>query len=207
MRKFYRLTGELQKISEESRLSKQRLLLSFLICRFLHGASLGEFRVLEMYRYTNAERKHIYTFQRQKKISDVLNKDATKSEQHMLMEKNLFNKMFSTFVNREWYDPTTEGEDKLKCFLEHNERFLIKPTLSSQGKGIELRCSSEVCVNDFYKEIKSERVILEGFIQQHRDMNKINSTSVNTVRLVTARIGKHIHIVGGAPRWRKRCIC
>lgn len=50
-----------------------RKLISFLSCRMQHGASLDNFCSLEMYKYTNAERKRVYTFCRQKRISDKFN--------------------------------------------------------------------------------------------------------------------------------------
>lgn len=115
----------------------------------------------------------------------------------MLMDKNLFNKKFSMFIHRDWYDPKTDEKDALLVFLEHNEKFLIKPTLSSQGKGIELLYSRDLTADSLYSEIVDKNIILEGFIHQHSAMEAINPTSVNTVRIITARIGKQIHIVGG----------
>lgn len=100
-------------------------------------------------------------------------------------------------VFRDWYDPKTDGKEKLGRFLSDNDRFLIKPVLSSQGKGIELLYSKDVDRDSFFVDIKEKKVMLEGFIHQHDTMVQINSSSVNTVGLITARCGKKVHILHG----------
>lgn len=86
------------KLSGQSNRNIVVLLLSFGICHIFHGASWDNFCVLEMYKYTNAERCRMYTFRRQKKISDTLNSKASEKEMHTLMDKNQFNLTFKNYV-------------------------------------------------------------------------------------------------------------
>lgn len=189
--------GEIKILSVYSGISSLTLLCSFVICRFVHGASWDNFRVLEMYKLSHKERQKIYTFRRQKRISDFLNKSANDEDLHILMDKNKFNTAFSRFIKRDWYDSTVSDKQQFTEFLYRNNKFLMKPILSSQGKGIELYQSSEVDIDSFYNAISSQEVILEGFIEQHSELASINPSSVNTIRLITARYGNNVHVIAG----------
>lgn len=189
---------EARKIARGSKMNYFLLLISFMICRLVHGASWDNFHVLEMYNYRYREKKKIYTFRRQKKISDNLNKNAGKDELNILMEKNRFNTVFSDFIKRDWFDPKASDVEGLKSFLSKNERFLVKPVLSSQGKGIEMLYSSEIDdAGRFYKDLVKRTAILEAFIKQHSAVSEINSSSVNTIRLITAKKNGKVHIING----------
>lgn len=88
MHRYFNFIHEFIKLSEDYDVSPVRLMQSFLNCRFFHGASMDNFRVFEMFRLSGQEKKKVYTFKRQKKISDVLNKNASKEELLLLMDKN-----------------------------------------------------------------------------------------------------------------------
>lgn len=66
MNKLKRLFPAISQIVADTGISKARITLSFFICYFIHGALLDNFRVLEMYKHNNFERKKIYTFRNQK---------------------------------------------------------------------------------------------------------------------------------------------
>ena len=198
MEKIKRFFRELKPLAAQGGLSRGRLIASFCVSRFLHGASWDNFRVLEMYRMNGAGKRKVYTYRRQKKISDFLNRDARPEDLRALMDKNAFNTQFAAFVKREWYDSAAPDREKLTRFLRDNETFLEKPILSSQGKGIELRRASDITDEDaFFREISEKKVILEGFIRQHPALSEINPTSVNTIRLITARYGDDVHVIHG----------
>lgn len=197
MSRYSNLIRDIKALSVDSGIPAIKVIFSFLICRFLYGASWDNFQVLKMYAMTNKERKRVYTFKRQKKISDFLNKNANDTNLHILMDKNKFNAAFGEFIVRDWYDSTEPDRKRFDEFMHRNERFLLKPILSSQGKGIELYNSSEVDLDSFYENISLKKVILEGFIEQHSELKSINPSSVNTIRLITARYGEHVHVIHG----------
>ena len=197
MKRLSKLFGEIKILSVNSGISSVMLMFSFAICRFVHGASWDNFRVLQMYKLSHKERQKVYTFRRQKRISDFLNKSAKDEDLHILMEKNKFNTAFANFIKRDWYDSAVSDKKQLAEFLSRNDKFLVKPILSSQGKGIELYQSSEVDIDSFYNDISSREVILEGFIKQHAELASINPSSVNTIRLITAKCGSNVHVITG----------
>lgn len=197
MGRYNKILSELHVLSQETDRSIASLIIDFFNCRFVHGASWDNFRVLGMYNMSNEERKKVYTFKRQKRISDYLNKNATEEDLNILMDKNKFNVAFSKFIKRDWYDSTNLNKSRFDDFLCRNEKFLLKPILSSQGKGIELLYTSELDSDAFFKDVSSKKVILESFIKQHPALASVNPSSVNTVRLITARFGDDVHVVCG----------
>lgn len=84
--------------------------------------------------------------------------------------------------------------------MAHNEKFLLKPILSSCGNRIRILRSSNLNMDKFFDEISEQKVILEGFIKQNQEISRINPSSVNTVRLISTRCGSRVHIVGGGIR-------
>ena len=78
---------------------------------------------------------------------------------------------------------------------------LIKPALSSQGRGI-----ASLCVTDGVSNIEGlpiERVfrqygknfLIQKRVKQHERMNALNPTSVNTIRIVTYRSGMEVLLI------------
>lgn len=197
MGKYNVFLSEMRKLSIDCRISYVSLIGAFLSCRVIHGASWDNFYVHEMYKMNNRERKKVYTFKRQKNISDFLNCNASDEEMSVIMHKNKFNKTFKTYIRRNWYDATKPNRELFINFLQDNKEFLIKPILSSCGKGIELLKTSEIDIDKFYKEISRRDLILEEIIKQNSEIKSINPTSVNTVRLITAKFGNKVHVLGG----------
>lgn len=201
MERYKRLFVEIKALADATSLPVTRVASSFLACRYGHGATWDNFKVLKMYAMDNKARRKVYTFRRQKTISDFLNRNASSEELQVIMDKNKFNTVFAEFIKRDWYDSTVLDEDRYDEFLERNNRFLLKPIRSSQGKGIELYNAKEIDIDSFFSRISSGQFILEEYIIQHPSLAEINPSSVNTIRLATVRLDDHVHILqGGALR-------
>lgn len=201
MDRYNDLMSKIKKLSTEYNIPVLFLIGSFLECRFIHGASWDNFCVHEMYKMNNRERKKVYTFKRQKKVSDFLNHNAGDGEMSTIMCKNKFNMTFKKYIKRNWYDATKPNRERFISFLQDNSEFLLKPILSSCGNGIEILKTSEIAIDKFYEEISMKDIILEEIIKQNAEIKSINPTSVNTVRLITAKFGNTVHILkGGALR-------
>lgn len=201
MKKYIAFFSEIKKLSIDRRIPYIALIASFLVCRFIHGASWDNFCVHEMYKMNNRERKEVYTFKRQKKISDFLNRNAIEEEMSVIIHKNKFNSKFKKYIKRNWYDATKPNREQFISFLQSNSEFLMKPIVSSCGNGIELLKTTEIDINRFYENISVKNLILEEIIKQNLEIKSINPTSVNTVRLITAKFEDKVHILkGGALR-------
>lgn len=176
------------------------LVCSYAFCRVIHGASFDDFYTLKMYDYTNHKRKQILTHGRCKRISDILNKKAVKTDIETIVRKDLFNKAYKKYINREWIYLPESNESEVKSFIERNEKFLVKPTISSCGKDILLFENTAIDVKKFWLENQKKKVVLESFIKQNLDIAKLNPSSVNSIRLVTVCRDRKVMILGGALR-------
>lgn len=71
-------------------------------------------------------------------------------------------------------------------FAEHHPRFIVKPTNKSCGYGVKIIDTSEQSPEkQFVSLIKSGKYICEELVTSHPVTEKLNPTSLNTVRIVT----------------------
>ena len=66
---------------------------------------------------------------------------------------------------------------KISDFISNHEKLIVKPIGLSSGRGIHI-----LDENDTPAMLNSCELLLESFIQQHPEMNRINSSSVNTIK-------------------------
>ena len=77
---------------------------------------------------------------------------------------------------------------------------IIKPSLSSRGNGVQILHIEDGIVNKkqtleaIFKLYESDYQIDE-IVRQHKDMSALNPTSINTIRLLTYRMGMDINLL------------
>jgi hypothetical protein len=100
--------------------------------------------------------------------------------------KPLFLTRFSDFINRDFFDPSAAGEDKLNEFLQKNNVFMEKPVDGHAGSGVRKVTASEIKdLPQYYEYLRRNRLFLDGYIIQHPEISKICGESVNTIRIMT----------------------
>lgn len=150
MGKYSTLINSVRNLAQVSGLSTLRVMVSFLVCGLFHGASVDNFFSLEMYKYTNKERRKVLTFQRGKKISDKLNQGATTQDEEILVNKSLFNKNFNEFVHQDWlYLPDASFRRNRKISFE-------KYTFSCEALCKFKRCGNPVLRVKIYHSQEAE---------------------------------------------------
>lgn len=176
-------------------------LLSFLRVYILCHANISEFEIIPLYDYSPyVLRKQYLTYRRCGKVNDILSPGATQEDYMCFGKKNQFNRIFAEFIRRDWlYLPESTAED-IRAFLDRNDKFLAKAILSTCGEDIYLYHRGEFDPEEFIREHDGKTFVLEAFIRQHPALSEINPTSVNTVRIVTARIGDDVALIGGCLR-------
>lgn len=194
------IISEIPVIAKAAGYSTVRMFAAFTRCYLITGAGLDQFKAMHLYKYTNAELRGFLTQKSLVRIQRIVNKDATKEETAKLSNKQSFNTIFSEFIKRDWvYIPHTNKE-QLNVFFERNERSILKPVDGSHGMGIRVIDSRELNIEEFWEEYEGKEVILEAFIKQHPAVSELNPTSVNTVRIITARYKGKILFVGAGLR-------
>jgi len=84
--------------------------------------------------------------------------------------------------------------------VAHNPKFLVKTSYGTWGEDIHLCESARLDMEDFLARYGGKPYLLEAFIRQHPDLAEPNPTSVNTVRMMTAKIGDQVLLVGAGLR-------
>jgi len=154
-------------------------------CGLRYGAGYVDYDVIGFYKLTPKQRKTMLTRGINNRFVKQLNE---KEYWHIFDNKNEFNSTFAEFVTRDWIYPVSENKDAVLTWLKKHEIIFAKPNAGQCGKGIE-----KIKVKDWQgKEgelynylIENKLELLEEPIQQHNEMNGLNSSSVNTVRIVT----------------------
>lgn len=158
-----------------------------LYCSAKHGASPENYFVLRFYRLSNRQRLNYLTSGRSKAADALLNRNATMEDKRAVGRKDVFHKVFAGLVKRDFlYVPESSYEDFLKFTEKHGE-FIAKPPTGTMGRGIEKLSTVDNGSRELYNSCLERGLLLEELIEQHPELNKINSCCVNSVRINAAR--------------------
>lgn len=182
--KFY---DKLKVVSEETGKNRVGLLLDFLGCVVVHGCGYSDYVNYKLYNRTKDERKEYVSIKDEDVFYEIVSPSKHKT---FFTVKPNFLTNFKKYIFRDFYILTTLEE--LKVFLEKHEYFMQKPLDGLGGHGVEKVYAKDIAnVEEYFERLKNERLFLEEYIVQNEEINKICSSSVNTVRIMTfANAGK-----------------
>ena len=152
-------------------------------CGIRYGAGYVDYDVIGFYKLSKDQRKTMLTRGLNNKFVKELNE---KEYWHIFNNKSEFNRMFEKYIKRDWIYPASGDKDKTFEWMTKHDVFFAKPNDGQCGKGIEKIETASWNIDELYDHLVSEKLeLLEEPIIQHEDMNKLNSSSVNTIRMVT----------------------
>lgn len=156
--------------------------------RFRYKTEIQDYFQYEFYKLKSCERRKYMTFSKLRYTIRVCN-DPQKRE--IFDDKALFNSAFGSFLNREWLDITTASLDEFRGFAERHAAFFAKARSGMFGKNAGRYDAETYNTPDkleaLYKQLKTNNCIVEELISQHPSLEMFNSSSVNTLRVVTLR--------------------
>lgn len=195
-------SDQIRRIAEEYHRPRLFVRLDTLWCRIAYGAPVSQYVGFGMYRMNRHERNRFVTIGRSNKIEPLLNR-APAAEKEILGKKQLFNKAYSKYIHRDWVYAPDSTDEEIRSFLSRNEVAIAKPTDGARGKGVtKLDCVSALQEGHaFYDRARAQNLILEEFVRQHHDLNAINPSSLNTLRIATLRDREGVvHVIGASLR-------
>lgn len=154
-------------------------------CAVKYNAGYMDYKIAEMYRLNDAQRRTVIT----RGISnDIVRRMNDKAYWHFFDDKTEFNTTFAQWVQRDWIkadDSLTAA--RLEAFLEDKTQAIYKPLEGSSGQGIVKYQRDDWKELPLFMEQLSEAGdgILEEVVIQHPEMSRMCPTSVNTVRIAT----------------------
>ena len=171
-------------LHEKTGKSRAWLLADMMKCAIRYNAGYVDYKIAEMYRLNDAQRKTQIT----RGISNsIVSRMNDKEYWHFFDNKCEFNTLFHDQVCREWIDLTSCSEAEFAAFLENRGDVICKPIDGSSGQGI-LKCTKEEYADPaaLYKRLKAAGIgIVEDKVIQHPAISALCPTSVNTIRVAT----------------------
>lgn len=158
-------------------------------CALLYGSGYMDYFEFEFYLLNGKERK---TYLTGKYNNDIVKRYNRKEDWHLLEDKGEFNKLFKEYLGREFLDLREATFKEFKEFIYNKDKIVCKPLDNCGGKGIEIIpidksiFKNEYNVLKLYNSImKKEQFLLEEVIIQNKELSKLYSGSVNTLRVIT----------------------
>ena len=102
---------------------------------------------------------------------------------HVFINKPEFNAMFNKYLKRDWVViESEEDREKFLKIIEGRDEVIVKPLNESGGTGV----SKIKATPENFEEIKPLLpVLVEELIEQEESLASLNSSSVNSLRVVT----------------------
>ena len=162
------------------------LLFDMVKCAAKYNAGYIDYKIAEMYRLDDAQRRTQIT----RGISNsIVARMNDKKFWHFFDNKTEFNELFADQVRRGWINLTTATPEEFAAFILTDGRgdIICKPIDGSSGQGI-LKCTPEEYADPraLYERLKAAGIgIVEDKVIQHEALSALCPTSVNTIRMAT----------------------
>ena len=154
-------------------------------CAAKYNAGYMDYKIAEMYRLNDAQRKTVIT----RGISnEIVRRMNDKAYWHFFDDKTQFNSLFEKWVYRKWIKVDASlTQDALAEFLAPLPDAIFKPLEGSSGQGIvKYEKKDWQDVGLFLEQLQEAGDgILEELVIQHPRMAEMCPTSVNTIRIAT----------------------
>lgn len=172
----------------------------------VYGCTFDQFMSLRLFDYSRAGKKNFLSSRLSVRLEKkILDPDVSREDISLFWDKHRFNQAFQPFIRRDWLYAPDSSPEALRAFIDRHPQFVKKLATGTQGEGVTfLRREQLDDIDRFIAGCRRDQVLLEDCIVQHPDMAALNPSSVNTVRIITARYhGKVLPLgaglrVGGA---------
>ena len=173
-------------LTEKSGKSRVWLLQDMLKCAVRYNAGYIDYKIAQMYRLNDAQRKTVIT----RGISNsIVRRMNDKRYWHFFDDKTQFNQLFADDIPRKWLLITPDTDpDALSALCENQTQLIGKPLEGSSGQGIQkyTREDWQAGPEAFRQKLLEDGIgILEEIVQQHPAMASLCPNSVNTCRIAT----------------------
>ena len=172
-------------LHERSGKSRIWLLCDMLRCAVKYNAGYVDYKIAQMYKLNDAQRKTVIT----RGISNsIVRRMNDKAYWHFFDDKTQFNELFKEWIPRKWLLINADTPlDKLEDMMAL-PALIGKPLEGSSGQGI-LKFTPEDWkggAKAFHQLLMDKNIgILEEIVVQHPEMARMCPTSVNTCRIAT----------------------
>ena len=172
-------------VSKQFGISRWRLFWDVVWSALRYGISFHEYYYYGFYQKPAELRSEYasmgFMYRYQKKMNPP-------EKRSMLADKNKFDNAFAEFMHRDLMKPLSATIDEMANFMNGREKVVLKRSTGGGGKNVEiLKIKEEKITPQMVKEEAEAKNfdILEEFVQQHEDLQRLSPNSLNTVRFIT----------------------
>lgn len=183
-----------KRIAKENHDLRIKIMADMIGCSVKYGCMWTEYGDLDFYHRNAKNRKTFITTFFNFKLYDKVN---LKSKRNIFHEKVLFLKEFEPFIKRKWINTDTESGKNIKDFLKRHSVVVAKESYGDSGKEVEvINVSDFPSLDDVLKYICDRRLnLLEEKIVNHPVVEKLNPSSLNTIRIVTVKNQNEVNVL------------
>ncbi len=176
----------------------QKLWRDFYLCWILIGAEPEDYYHYELFRKDWLWRNHHTTRDRLNFFKLKVNDPKMIP---LLNDKETFNTIWSSYLGRRWCIPSQVSESQFTALFRNCDMLIVKNMSGSGGHGI-YTIPVKQNLDEIYSAIcaAGKEVIVEEYFHQKGFLHDINPSSLNTLRIVTVRIGGGTEVILAAFR-------
>lgn len=173
------------------------MIIDMLVWYVFYGSTLTDYLNYEFYNRSFKQRRKYAVVRTQNKFYKKVSPEEYKE---FFTIKPNFMKNFNKYVKRNYFIPK-DGIEKLNKFLDNNKEFMIKPIDGLGGAGVKKIMSNSIKDRkEFLSKLTDERLFVEELIIQHKKMDMLCNSCVNTIRIMTFNNNKRSEILYAALR-------
>lgn len=143
-----------------------------------------EYNLFHFVDKSKEDRKTYVDFNHSQKLFKILN---DREYMDIFDNKLIFNDHFKDYLGREFIDAAHCSDEQFKNYCTGKTKIFCKPVDSCSGKGIykSFDINENTNIDELHKFMIDNNLFCEDAIVQHPEINKLNETSINTIRITT----------------------
>ena len=191
---FTEMFKTINKIHNRSGKSRIFIFFDMIYCSYKYLAGYTDYFLFYFEDLPNETRKTYITRGVNNGYLKTLN-DST--YYHFFRNKVEFNQKFEEFIGREYLDLRKTNLKKFEKFLKKHSVIMVKPIDQSGGANVsKIVIDKTTNIEKLYEVLlQTKQYLVEDYVRQHKEMNRLCKASVNTLRIVTVRKNNHTTVM------------
>lgn len=171
-------------IAKKRKKSQILILIDMMWCGLKYGAGYSDYIEFD-FDLLNAKQRKTYLTSN---LNDrALIKYNDKNYIHFFNDKVEFLEKFKKYTKRDYLSLETASLKDFEQFVKNKTKICVKPINLTSGEGIEIvKITKNTNIEKLYNKLKeNNQLLIEDFIVQHKEMNKLYPKSVNSLRVIS----------------------
>lgn len=184
----------IEKVNKRSKKNKIIIFFDMIICSIKYSAGYSDYAYFKFEELNAKQRKTYIT----RGINNTYIKTLNNPDYCYIFDnKIVFNKRFNKFLKRDYLDLSKCSLEEFIDFSKKHKEYIVKPVDADCGVGVEkIEISKEKDLSKTFNRLKDNNQILaEEYVHQIKEINDIYPYSVNTIRIVSARVNNKTSIL------------